>query len=91
MAQRLITAAAIGAACILPVAAQAAGIGALDIQPDGHGGQSYSVPIEILLLIAGLVFLPAALLTMTAFTSIVMRMQQSTVCGRRCKRDRQNR
>jgi flagellar biosynthesis protein FliP len=73
MVRRVIGAAAAAAACILLVAAaQAAGIGALDIQPDGHGGQTFSVPIQILLLMAGLVFLPAILLTMTAFTRIII-------------------
>ncbi|HWB51627.1 MAG TPA: flagellar type III secretion system pore protein FliP [Stellaceae bacterium] len=53
-------------------AAHAAGIGALDIKPDGHGGQSYTVPVQLLLLMAGLVFLPAILLTMTSFTRIII-------------------
>jgi flagellar biosynthetic protein FliP len=53
-------------------AAQAAGIGALDMKPDGHGGQSYTVPVQLLLLMAGLVFLPAILLTMTSFTRIII-------------------
>jgi len=53
-------------------AAHAAGIGALDMKPDGHGGQSYTVPVQLLLLMAGLVFLPAILLTMTSFTRIII-------------------
>jgi flagellar biosynthetic protein FliP len=57
---------------VLPAAAQAAGIGALDMRPDGHGGQSYSVPVQLLLLVGGLVFIPAMLLTMTAFTRIII-------------------
>src|SRR6516162_11476857 len=66
-------AAAVAAACLSPVlVAQAAGLGALEIQPDGHGGQSFSVPVQILLLMAGFVFLPAILLTMTAFTRIII-------------------
>src|SRR5215467_9652156 len=73
MARRLIVAAAAAAICLVPlVGAQAAGIGALDIQADGHGGQTYSVPVQILLLMAGLVFLPAILLTMTSFTRIII-------------------
>jgi len=52
--------------------AHAAGIGALDMKPDGHGGQSYTVPVQLLLLMAGLVFLPAVLLTMTSFTRIII-------------------
>jgi flagellar biosynthesis protein FliP len=75
MAQRvtLLWAAAAVAACILPSAtAHAAGMGLLDMQPDGHGGQSYTVPVQILLLMTGLTFLPAVLLTTTAFTRIII-------------------
>jgi len=53
-------------------AAHAAGIGAFDMRPDGHGGQSYTVPVQLLLLMGGLVFLPAILLTMTSFTRIII-------------------
>jgi flagellar biosynthetic protein FliP len=73
MARRVRAAPAIAVAVILTsVAAHAAGIGALDIEPDGHGGQTFSVPVQILLLMAGFVFLPAILLTMTAFTRIII-------------------
>lgn len=74
MAPRVIAvrAAALLAVCLLPVAAHAAGIGALDLQSDGHGGQTYTVPVQLMLLMAGLVFLPAILLTMTAFTRIII-------------------
>ena len=75
MAQRitLLWAAAAVAACVLPSAtAHAAGMGLLDMQPDGHGGQSYTVPVQILLLMTGLTFLPAVLLTTTAFTRIII-------------------
>jgi flagellar biosynthesis protein FliP len=75
MARRLrplLPAAALLALCLLPAAAHAAGIGALDMRPDGHGGQTYTVPVQILLLMTGLVFLPAILLTMTAFTRIII-------------------
>ncbi|HXP31684.1 MAG TPA: flagellar type III secretion system pore protein FliP [Stellaceae bacterium] len=57
---------------LLSSAAHAAGIGALDMQPDGHGGQTFTVPIQILLFMTGLVFLPAVLLTMTSFTRIII-------------------
>jgi flagellar biosynthetic protein FliP len=75
MAQRvtLLCAIAAVAACIFPSAtAHAAGMGLLDMQPDGHGGQSYTVPVQILLLMSGLTFLPAVLLTTTAFTRIII-------------------
>jgi flagellar biosynthesis protein FliP len=65
---------ALGLAAVLlaPTAAHAAGIGALDMQPNGRGGQTYTVPVQILLLMAGLVFLPAILMTMTSFTRIII-------------------
>ncbi|HTZ34527.1 MAG TPA: flagellar biosynthetic protein FliP, partial [Stellaceae bacterium] len=74
MARRLILAfaAVLGGLVVAGAAAHAAGIGALDMRPDGHGGQSYTVPVQILLLMAGLVFLPAILLTMTSFTRIII-------------------
>ena len=74
MARRLILgfAVAILAASLGGAAAHAAGIGALDMHPDGHGGQAYTVPVQLLLLMAGLVFLPAILLTMTSFTRIII-------------------
>jgi flagellar biosynthesis protein FliP len=77
MARRLIlwlpaVAAAATAGILLAASAHAAGIGALDMQPDGHGGQTYTVPIQILLFMTGLVFLPAILLTMTSFTRIII-------------------
>src|SRR5580704_10002911 len=74
MARRLILAltAVLVVAALSCVAAQAAGIGALDMRPDGHGGQSYTVPVQLLLLMAGMVFLPAILLTMTSFTRIII-------------------
>jgi flagellar biosynthesis protein FliP len=59
---------------LLPVAAaaQAGGFGMIDAQPDGHGGQTYTVPVQIMLVLAGLTFLPALLLTTTAFTRIII-------------------
>lgn len=63
---------ALGVALLTCAAAQAAGFGALDVHPDGHGGSSYTVPVQVLLLMAGLVFLPAILLTMTSFTRIII-------------------
>jgi flagellar biosynthesis protein FliP len=69
----LFRAAAVVTALLMPIAAaQAAGLGMLDMQPDGHGGQNYTVPIQVLLLMAGLAFLPAILLTTTAFTRIII-------------------
>ena len=74
MARRLIliTGAALLALGLGCAGAHAAGIGAIDMRPDGHGGQSYTVPVQLLLLMGGLVFLPAILLTMTSFTRIII-------------------
>lgn len=73
MARRLAAAAALLlAVSLLPGAAHAAGLGGIAVHPDGHGGAVYTVPVQLLLLVAGLVFVPAVLLTMTAFTRIVI-------------------
>ena len=74
MARRLILALAMAlvAAALAGAAAHAATVGALDARPDGHGGTNYTVPVQVLLLMAGLVFLPAILLTMTSFTRIII-------------------
>jgi flagellar biosynthetic protein FliP len=74
MARRLILAfaASLGVTVLACAAAHAAGLGALDVRPDGRGGASYTVPVQVLLLMAGLVFLPAILLTMTSFTRIII-------------------
>jgi flagellar biosynthesis protein FliP len=61
------------AVCLVPIAAaHAAGVGLFDTQPDGHGGQNYTVPVQVMLLMTGLAFLPALLLTTTAFTRIII-------------------
>lgn len=68
----LLLPAALAAVIVLVATAHAAGIGAFDMRPDGHGGESYTVPIQILIFMTGLVFLPAILLTMTSFTRIII-------------------
>jgi flagellar biosynthesis protein FliP len=75
MARRLILATGVTLGIILLMSwapARAAGLGVLDLAPDNHGGQTYTVPVQLLLLMTGLVFLPAILLTMTAFTRIII-------------------
>lgn len=60
-------------ALFLPQAsAYAAGFDALTITNNGQGGQTYSVTIQILALMTLLTLLPALLLTMTAFTRIMI-------------------
>jgi len=75
MARRLIlglAATLVAAVAVAWLPAHAAGLGVLDLAPDNHGGQTYTMPVQILLFMAGLVFLPAILLTMTAFTRIII-------------------
>lgn len=44
----------------------------LSVDPNGSGGSDYSVTIQILMLMTLLTLLPAALITMTSFTRIVV-------------------
>jgi flagellar biosynthesis protein FliP len=52
--------------------AQASDLPLFNSRPAAGGGQSYSLPVETLLLLTALTFLPAVLLLMTAFTRIVI-------------------
>jgi flagellar biosynthetic protein FliP len=49
-----------------------AGLPAFTSTPVAGGGQSYSLPVQTLLLLSALTFLPAVLLMMTGFTRIVI-------------------
>ena len=61
------------AALALPLAALAApGIPAFNSAPAPGGGTAYSLPVQTLLLMTSLSFLPAALLMMTSFTRIII-------------------
>ena len=56
-----------------PLAALAdPGLQAITVQTDGNGGQSYSLSIQVLVLMTLLTLLPAVLLSMTSFTRIVI-------------------
>ena len=61
----------IGLALLAP-AAEAAGLPALNVAPAAGGGQSYSLSLQVVLLMTALTLLPAGLLAMTAFTRIVV-------------------
>lgn len=60
--------------CLAPLvgAAEPAGLQAVTVTTDPAGGQSYSLSIQVLLLMTMLTLLPAILLTMTSFTRIVI-------------------
>lgn len=62
------------AGLLLPAAgalAQVGGLEALTVQ-QGEGGQTYSITLQVLLLMTVLALLPAGLLMMTAFTRIIV-------------------
>jgi flagellar biosynthetic protein FliP len=63
------------AVALLPAvtsAADIAGLPALTVQSAAGGGQTYSLTIQVLLLMTAVTMLPAILLMMTAFTRIVI-------------------
>ena len=57
---------------LAPLAAAAPGIDALTITPGDDGQQTYTLSIQVLLLMTALSMLPAALILMTSFTRIVI-------------------
>lgn len=60
---------------VLPFVAQAANslsLPAMTVLPGSHGGESYSVNLQILLFMALLTVLPGLLMAMTAFTRIII-------------------
>ncbi|MGH8323704.1 MAG: hypothetical protein ACRETD_07900, partial [Steroidobacteraceae bacterium] len=60
-------------AVLLPVAALAEpGLPALTVHTASGGGQTYSLTLQVLLLMTAVTMLPAILLMMTAFTRIVI-------------------
>jgi flagellar biosynthetic protein FliP len=69
----LISAALLPAVALFPAAALAEpGLPALTVQTAAGGGQTYSLTIQVLLLMTAVTMLPAILLMMTAFTRIVI-------------------
>ena len=66
---------ALVAALLLPVlatAAEAGGLPILSVEAKGGGAQTYSLTVQVLVLMTLLSVLPAILLSMTAFTRIVI-------------------
>ena len=55
-----------------PVLAQAVGLPAVTVQDTTGGGQTYSLSIQVLLVMTALTFLPAIILSMTAFPRIII-------------------
>ncbi len=56
----------------LPILAVAQGLPVVTSTPASGGGQSYSLSLQMLLLITSLSFLPAILMMMTSFTRIII-------------------
>ena len=50
----------------------AAGFDAIQISPDGKGGETYSVTLQVLMIMTSITFLPSILILMTSFTRIVI-------------------
>jgi flagellar biosynthetic protein FliP len=60
-------------AALLPLVAHAApGIPAVTVEPAPGGGQTYSLTLQVLILMTVLTLLPSILLMMTAFTRIII-------------------
>lgn len=57
---------------LMPWAVEAALPGILNSTPIAGGGQSYSLSLDLLILLTSLTFLPAAILMMTSFTRIII-------------------
>lgn len=57
---------------LAPLAHGAPGVEALTVTPDGQGGQTYTLTIQVLLFMTALSLLPAGLMLMTSFTRIVI-------------------
>ena len=73
LAQRCAQALLMLSALALPALASGApGIPAFTSQPAAGGGTAYSLPVQTLLLMTSLTFLPAALLMMTSFTRVII-------------------
>ncbi len=49
-----------------------AGLNAITVTPSGNGGQTYSLSIQVLLMMTALSLLPGALMMMTSFARIVI-------------------
>jgi flagellar biosynthetic protein FliP len=71
--KRLLLWAGLAGLALIPLAALAQpGIPALITRPAPGGGTAFSLPVQTLILMTALTFLPAALLMMTAFTRIII-------------------
>ncbi|MGG7607041.1 flagellar type III secretion system pore protein FliP [Massilia sp. BKSP1R2A-1] len=71
--KRFLLGAGLAALGLLPLLALAQpGIPAFTTSPAPGGGTAYSLPVQTLILLTALTFLPAALLMMTAFTRIII-------------------
>ena len=73
--RNIITGLLVGGALALPLLAAAqssVGIPALNATPAPGGGTNYTLPLQTMLLMTALSFIPAALLLMTCFTRIII-------------------
>lgn len=61
-----------GLLLLTPAAMAAPGLDAMSVNPDGQGGQTYTLSIQVLLFMTALSMLPAGLMLMTSFTRIII-------------------
>ncbi len=57
---------------LLPLSVRAQGLDALSITTQGDGSQTYTLTLQVLMLMTALTMLPALLLAMTSFTRIII-------------------
>ena len=71
MRRRLLPFAVLGTLLVVPALATAQGLPALTVT-NGAGGQTYTLTVQVLILMTLLTMLPAIVLSMTAFTRIIV-------------------
>ena len=71
MRRRLLPFAVLGPLLVVPALATAQGLPALTVT-NGAGGQTYTLTVQVLILMTLLTMLPAIVLSMTAFTRIIV-------------------
>ena len=57
---------------LMPPSVQAQGLDALSVTTQGDGSQTYTLSLQVLMLMTALTMLPAILLAMTSFTRIII-------------------
>lgn len=72
LAERRLVRAALGLALLIASGTALAALPAFQSTPGPGGSQTYSIPVQTLVMMSSLVFIPAAVLMMTSFTRIII-------------------